>query len=403
MTLNATGLGVGGLPSGGMLMTVGSTSSVSATANAYQILSSKGVFNIVTDGSTNAAGTTISYSWANGGQGPLIFRNAAIANVMTLDATGNVGVGVTPVYKLDVAGTVRIGGGVNPSMRLETGTNTGFLDYNNTRLAVHAGSLPIDFVAGNTVKMTLDASGNLSLGQSSSALQSGGTGITLFGTSASEIKFLNSTTGSTASDGTAIVTTGNNFSINNRESGSVSIGTSNTNRLVIEAAGDVTVSTGNVVMATSGKGIDFSATASGSGTMTSELLNDYEEGTFVPTVIGSTVAGVGTYTQQGGFYTKVGNLVTVSVFLGWTAHTGTGDMRFGNLPFTTNSASNSYGAASITFVNNIALLASNVLTLLIPPGQVYIEAYQYPVGGGSTSGVTMDTSGSIMYTATYRV
>jgi hypothetical protein len=95
MRLNSTGLGVGGLPSGGALMTVGSTSSVSATANAVSILSNKATLLITSDGATNAAGTTINYSWANGGQGPLIFRNNAIANVMTLDSLGNVGVGVS--------------------------------------------------------------------------------------------------------------------------------------------------------------------------------------------------------------------------------------------------------------------------------------------------------------------
>jgi hypothetical protein len=96
MTLNSTGLGVGGTPVSGVLLTVGSTSSVSATANALQILSNKATFVVTSDGATNGAGTTINYSWANGGQGPLIFRNASIANVMTLDASGNVGVGVTP-------------------------------------------------------------------------------------------------------------------------------------------------------------------------------------------------------------------------------------------------------------------------------------------------------------------
>jgi len=52
---------------------------------------------------------------------------------------------------------------------------------------------------------------------------------------------------------------------------------------------DLTVSTGNVVIGTAGKGIDFSATA---GTGTSELLDDYEEGTWSPTFVdnaGSTI------------------------------------------------------------------------------------------------------------------
>jgi hypothetical protein len=95
MTLNSTGLGVGGSPDTG-LFTVGSTGITSATTPSMRILSNKATFVVTSDGATNGAGTTINYSWANGGQGPLTFRNAAIANVMTLDSSGNVGVGVTP-------------------------------------------------------------------------------------------------------------------------------------------------------------------------------------------------------------------------------------------------------------------------------------------------------------------
>jgi len=93
MTLNSTGLGIGGTPTTGFL-TVGSTSNVSATTNALTILSQRANLSITANGATDGAGTTINYSWANGGQGPLIFRNAAIANVMTLDASGNLLVGV---------------------------------------------------------------------------------------------------------------------------------------------------------------------------------------------------------------------------------------------------------------------------------------------------------------------
>ena len=84
-----------------------------------------------------------------------------------------------------------------------------------------------------------------------------------------------------------------------------STGTGNT---VLSASptlsGDVSMSTGNLVISTSGKGIDFSATA---GTGTSELLADYEEGTWTP-----TVGGTSNYSIQKGSYTKVGRLVTVN-------------------------------------------------------------------------------------------
>ena len=78
-------------------------------------------------------------------------------------------------------------------------------------------------------------------------------------------------------------------------------------------------------------------------------------------------------------------------------------MRFGGLPFTSSSSSQSYNAASVGYLNNISLTANNVLTPLIGPSQTYLESYQYPVGGGAVNTVPIDVSGSIIYTLTYRV
>lgn len=78
-------------------------------------------------------------------------------------------------------------------------------------------------------------------------------------------------------------------------------------------SGDVQMSTGNLVVGTSGKGIDFSATP---GTGTSELLADYEEGTFTCTMTATTS---GTITINSGYrtgkYTKIGRQVNVCGFL----------------------------------------------------------------------------------------
>lgn len=71
---------------------------------------------------------------------------------------------------------------------------------------------------------------------------------------------------------------------------------------------DQTLATGNLVIGTSGKGIDFSATP---GTGTSELFADYEEGTFTPT-ISSGFTSTGTVTVDG-TYIKVGRTVTCQV------------------------------------------------------------------------------------------
>lgn len=99
--------------------------------------------------------------------------------------------------------------------------------------------------------------------------------------------------------------------------------------------GNLDITDGNLIVA-SGHGIDFSATADGTGTTTSELLDDYEEGTWTPEYTCSTTAPSITYNVQIGTYTKVGNLVTV----GWRIRTtgpmasaGAGDIYVTNLPF----------------------------------------------------------------------
>jgi hypothetical protein len=97
--------------------------------------------------------------------------------------------------------------------------------------------------------------------------------------------------------------------------------------------GDYKLDNGNVVIGTSGKGIDFSATP---GTGTSELLNDYEEGTWTPGA-GAGLTVVGTLTVTGR-YTKIGRQVTVIGLFEATSLTVTGSQVFASgLPFTSSS------------------------------------------------------------------
>jgi hypothetical protein len=102
----------------------------------------------------------------------------------------------------------------------------------------------------------------------------------------------------------------------------------------IDSAQNVTVSAGNLVIGTNGKGIDFSATP---GTGTSELLADYEEGTWTPVV----TPGAGTFTTvtiTSATYTKIGRTVVVqAVFRLNNSGTGAGAINIAGLPFTAAS------------------------------------------------------------------
>ena len=79
----------------------------------------------------------------------------------------------------------------------------------------------------------------------------------------------------------------------------ISFVTGGTNRATVESNGNFTIEDGNLVVA-AGHGIDFSADANVAG-MTSELLDDYEEGTWTPTPSsGTLLAGDGNYVKIGG-------------------------------------------------------------------------------------------------------
>ena len=125
---------------------------------------------------------------------------------------------------------------------------------------------------------------------------------------------------------------------------------SNTTRMTVDSTGDVTISDGDLVIGTSGHGIDFSATGDGSGASSvSELLDDYEEGFFTPTW--SQGVSSPSYTNQHGGYVKVGRMVNFQINLSINGGTATGDhLKIAGLPFTSGSAGSvGYGGAVINY------------------------------------------------------
>ena len=145
---------------------------------------------------------------------------------------------------------------------------------------------------------------------------------------------------------------------------------------------DFRLSNGNVIMGTSGSGIDFSATA---GTGTSELF-----------------AGTGTYGSQIGLYTKVGRVVHFQCWLQVSAHTGTGVTLINGLPFTSN-ASNAKGTANLNYFANLTISASNTAGLQVANGQTYLVLKEFPVGGGVAGSVAIDPNMQINFSGSYTV
>ena len=136
-------------------------------------------------------------------------------------------------------------------------------------------------------------------------------------------------------------------------------GTASANRLTIDSSGNVNVVGGNLVMGTSGKGIDFSAVTGGTGTATANVLNDYEEGTFTATLKGGTTDPTIAVTTTGK-YTKIGNQVFVRIMFGNVSTVGaSGAISITGLPFTSASAPEQIG---YLMVENMATFTNSSLS-----------------------------------------
>jgi hypothetical protein len=136
-----------------------------------------------------------------------------------------------------------------------------------------------------------------------------------------------------------------------------------TGNVVLSAAptlsGNVALSTGNLVISTSGQGIDFSATP---GTGTSELLADYEEGTWTP--VDNSLAGLSLINAVGS-YTKIGRQVTCLAQLTYPVTVDGNAAGIAGLPFT-------IGAGNANRSGGVVTISTTALVTRI-----------FPVAGGS--------------------
>ncbi len=107
-----------------------------------------------------------------------------------------------------------------------------------------------------------------------------------------------------------------------------------------------------------GKGIDFSANSNSGHTSTSDVLTDYEEGTWIPVLSAGTTTTYGTTTAV---YAKVGKLVC-AIFDMTINSIGNGSTyRINGLPYACNA--NTMGICSVGYFSTLA------------QGVVYLSGY----------------------------
>ena len=155
------------------------------------------------------------------------------------------------------------------------------------------------------------------------------------------------------------------------------------------------------------KGINFSAyasAASGSGSPdpSSNLLNDYEEGTWTPTV--GFGGGSATVANSVCTYTKVGRLVHIAGRFTLTSYSATsGDFRIESLPFTINDeTADGNNSGIMVFIEDGKTEIQNSTATLVMEGQTYIIFRRSgTTGAGNDVGAYIDADTKFLFGGTY--
>ena len=172
---------------------------------------------------------------------------------------------------------------------------------------------------------------------------------------------------------------------------------------VVTTSGDIKPGA-DVIMA-DGRGISFTADAHDGG-MTSELLDDYEEGTWSPQVwnnySGGTQLGAGTAV---GRYVKIGQLVHIQGY--WVCdglNLASGDTYLRNLPYSSHSTANLYGAISIGYCANFSITAGTSVSSYVNHNNsaaIGLLQYDATTGISALQASEISADGAIIFGGTY--
>ena len=416
------------------------------TAGFSQNLAIKSQYPSISLEDTSAGTAKFTIGATNGNLG--FWDSTASAYRMTIDSSGNVGIGVTPSSAwhptwMDVVQIGNVGASIYGSTTSYSANNYLFIannsvyDGTNEKYVRSAPALQATLgsnefrwnqapsgTAGSNIawnrSMTLDASGNLLVGKTSPNITTSGIElhsndyIASTAVSQAAAYFTRQTTDGDIAlfrkDGTTVGSIG-------AEGGDLVIGTGSTAGLQFNDA-TPTIRPWNMSANTRTDGVcDLGYSNSRfkdlylsggvylGGTGSANKLDDYEEGTWTPAIGRTSSSPTVTYGYQDGKYTKIGETVYVTARVSWSSVSGgSGAFTINSLPFPFLNSAGSFSSPLITdyggvnFVTNgtslggYGVLGNNHILLLNGKDD----------GGNSAVIAGLASSGFIYFTMAYR-
>jgi hypothetical protein len=155
----------------------------------------------------------------------------------------------------------------------------------------------------------------------------------------------------------------------------------------------VKINSDGITMA-AGKGISFSPNSNASG-MSSETLDDYEEGTWTPTVAGGTAG----YSIRTGLYTKIGNIVRLRCSIKLGSWSGSSNVSITGLPFASVATAYNHDWGAIHLENKPN---SSVWVVGASGSTVFFRRQDVASADAPLAHTDIDANTGIMFTVVYQ-